>query len=158
MGPEGKRKLKLRNLTNDQLFDLYGNTLVLRLHNAKNLRDTRTILAHFKKHLGDNPPTGEMAKSFLARCAEKQPRTLYRYAQMIKAFMKWYGDPIDDVRIKIPKSIPKYVDDSAFQKVRDAIANKKTHKIVIPRDLLLVDLDAESGFLHIVCDQLLSEI
>jgi integrase len=145
MGPEGKRKLRLRNLTNNQLIALYDNTLVLRLHNVKNLRDTRTILAHFKKYLGDCPPSAELAKGFLARYADKQPRTLYRYAQMIKAFMKWYGEAIDDLRIKIPKSIPKYTDDEAFQKVRDAMANKKSHKRVIARDLLLFDLDLQSG-------------
>jgi len=43
LGPEGRRRLQLRHLTNDQLFQLYDD-LVLRLHNAKNLTDTRKIL------------------------------------------------------------------------------------------------------------------
>jgi hypothetical protein len=121
--PENSDQIKRLNCTqqierplaeNPYLFASYDNELVLRLHNAKNLRDTRTILVHFEKHLGDNPPTAELAKSFLVRFADKQPRTLYRYFQMVKAFMKWYGDPIDDLRIKVPKSIPKYTDDSPF--------------------------------------------
>ena len=83
MGPEGKRKLRLRNLSNDQLIALYDSELVLRLHNVKNLRDTRKILIHFQEHLGNYPPSAELAKSFLAQSANKMPRTLYRYAQMI---------------------------------------------------------------------------
>ena len=58
---------------------------------------------------------------------------------MVKAFMSWYGEPIDDLKIKVPKSIPKYTDDSTIEKVRDAIQNKKAHKKIIPRDLLLFD-------------------
>src|ERR1035437_8008240 len=62
MGPEGKSKLRLRNLSNDQLVKLYDSELVLRLHNAKNLTDTRKILAHFKEYLGNFPPSAELAK------------------------------------------------------------------------------------------------
>jgi site-specific recombinase XerD len=145
LGPEGKRKLRLRNLTNDQLIELYDSELVLRLHNAKNLSDTRKILAYFKDHLGNYPPSAELAKSFLARYANKSARTLYRYTQMVKAFMKWYGEPIEDLRIKVPKSIPKYTEELIFVRVRDAIANKKTHKGCVKRDLLLFDLDRQSG-------------
>ncbi len=39
LGPEGRRKLSLREMTDDELFRLYDDDLVLRLHNAKNLRD-----------------------------------------------------------------------------------------------------------------------
>lgn len=145
MGPEGKRKLRLRNLSNDQLIELYDSELVLRLHNAKNLSDTRKILARFKIHLGNYPPSAELAKSFLAPYANRQPRTLSRYAQMVKAFMKWYGEPIEDLKIKVPKSIPKYTEDADIDQVRDAIANKKTHKGCVTRDLLLFDLDHQSG-------------
>jgi hypothetical protein len=41
LGPEGRRRLKLRYMTNDGVFQLYDSDLVLRLHNAKNLSATR---------------------------------------------------------------------------------------------------------------------
>ena len=145
MGPEGKRRLKLRNLSNAELFALYDSELVLHLHNAKNLADTRKILALLQKHLGDYPPSTELAKGFLAQFADHQPRTLYRYAQMIKAFMKWYGEPILDLKIKVPKSIPQYTDEETVNKVREAIGQKKTHKKCILRDELLFDFDRQSG-------------
>jgi integrase len=145
LGPEGKRRLKLRNLSNAELFALYDSELVLRLHNAKNLADTRKILARLQKYLGDYPPSIELVKAFLAQYADREPRTLYRYAQMIKAFMKWYGEPILDLKIKIPKSIPAYTDVETINRVRRAISQKKTHLKCILRDELLFDFDLQSG-------------
>jgi hypothetical protein len=44
LGPDAKRKLRLRNLPNDQLLKLYDSELVLRLHAPKNLSVTRKLL------------------------------------------------------------------------------------------------------------------
>ncbi len=145
MGPEAKRRLKLRNLPNEELLRLYDSELVLRIHNVKNLSDTRKILNRFRTTLGQYPPSAELAKSFIAQYANRQPRTLYRYAQMIKAFMKWYGEPISDLKVKIPKSIPRYTEDEEIEKVRKAIEDKQSHKGCIARDLLLYDLARTSG-------------
>ena len=46
--------------------------------------------------------------------------------------MSWHGEPIDDLKVKVPKSIPKYTDDYAIEKVRAAIENKKTLKAALP--------------------------
>ncbi len=88
-------------MTNEELFKLYDNELVLRLHNVKNLSDTRKMLIRFKEHLSGYPPSPELAKGFLAQYADRKPRTLYRYAQMLRVFMKWYGEPIDDLKASI---------------------------------------------------------
>jgi hypothetical protein len=67
LGPEGRRRLKLRYMTNDGVFQLYDSELALRLHNAKNLSDTRKILTHFLlEYLSGYPPTPKLAKAFLA--------------------------------------------------------------------------------------------
>jgi len=94
--------LALRNLPNTELARLYDSELVLKLHNPKNLRDTRTVLSHFMSYLGAYPPSPELAKSFLAQYTNRKARTLYRCTQMIRSFMKCYGQPIDDVKIKMP--------------------------------------------------------
>jgi site-specific recombinase XerD len=132
-------------MSNEELFRQYDNELILRLHNVKNLSDTRKMLARFKEYLGDYPPSAPLAKAYLAQYANKAPRTLYRYAQMIKAFMKWYGEAIDDLKVKVPKSLPPYTDNSDIQKLFSAIENKKTHKSCIARDSLLVALDLKTG-------------
>jgi integrase/recombinase XerD len=145
LGPDGRRRLALREKTNDELFGLYHDDLVLRLHNAKNLKDTLTLLTHFGEFLGAFPPSSELAKSFLARYADYNAYTLYRYTQMVKAFMKWYGEPLLDVHIKIPKSLPDYTEDLDIEKLLDAIGHKKSHKGIIERDRLLVEVALKTG-------------
>ena len=115
MGVEGRRRLMLRRMTNEELFQLYDSDLVLRLHSPKNLSDTRKFLARFNQYLGSYPPSPELAKSFLSQYADRKPRTLYRYVQMLRIFMKWYGEPMDDLKVKIPKSLPPYTEDTQIE-------------------------------------------
>jgi len=135
----------LRHMTNEELFKLYENDLVLRLHNAKNLSDTRKILARFKQYLNSFPPSPELAKGFLAQYADKKPRTLYRYAQMVRVFMKWYGEPMDDFKVKVPKTLPPYTKDSEVERLLSAIGNKRSHKGCIVRDTLITELALKTG-------------
>jgi len=137
--------LALRNLANEDLFAVYDSELVLRLHAPKNLSDTRKLLSRFKEYLGNYPPSPELAKSFLAQYADRKPRTLYRYAQMLRMLMKWYGEPIDDFKVKVPKTLPAYTEDSDIEKLFKAIENKRTHKGCIVRDSLLVALALRTG-------------
>jgi len=75
----------------------------------------------------------------------RKPRTLSRYAQMLKMFMKWYGEPINDFKVRIPKSLPPYTENDDIAKLLEAVGNKKTHKGVIVRDRLLIELALKSG-------------
>ncbi|MBT7092424.1 MAG: tyrosine-type recombinase/integrase [Bacteroidetes bacterium] len=145
LGPEGRRRLMLRQLDNEKLFTLYDSDLVLRLHNEKNLKDTRKILAEFKRFLGDRKPSGDLAKSYLSQYSNRKPRTLYRYAQMIRVFMKWYGEPMNDFKVKRPKSLPEFIEDADIEKLFAAIKDKRSHKGVIERDTLLVELALKTG-------------
>ena len=132
-------------MNNEELFQLYDSDLMLKLHNTKNLSDTRKMLVRFQEYLNGYPPSPELAKGFLAQYADRKPRTLYRYAQMIRVFMKWYGEPMDDFKVKVPKMLPPYTEDSDIAKLFAAIENKKTHKGCIVRDTLLVALDLKTG-------------
>ena len=135
----------MRHLTNEELFQIYDNELVLRLYNAKNLSDTRRILARFKGYLSGLPPSTQTAKAFLTQFTGKRRRTLYRYTQMIKGFMKWYGEPLDDFKVKVPKTIPPYTRDDDIDKLFKAIENKASHKGCIARDRLMVKLALATG-------------
>jgi len=135
----------LRQMKNEDLFQLYDSDLVLRLHNTKNLADTRKMLTRYREYLGDYPPSPDLVKSFLAQYTNRKPRTLYRYAQMLRVFMKWYGEPMEDLKVKIPKSLPPYTEDAEIEKLFHVIENKKTHKGTIVRDILLVELALKSG-------------
>jgi integrase len=132
-------------LTNEELFRLYDNEIVLRLRAPKNLSDTRIILGKFQEYLGGYPPSPQLAKGFLVKYSDHKPRTLYRYAQMLKGLMKWYGEPLEDLKIRIPKSLPPYTDDAKIERLIQAIESKKTHKGTIIRDKLLIELALKTG-------------
>jgi len=92
-----------------------------------------------------NLPNAELAKSFLAQYTGRKVRTLYRYTQMIRGFMKWYGEPIDDIKIKVPKTLPDYTEEGDIEKLLAAIPNKRSRKDCIERDQLMVLLAWRSG-------------
>jgi len=145
LGPEGRRRLELRHKTNEELFTLYDSELILRTRNIRNLDNERRLLDKLHQYLNSYPPSVALAKGFLAQYAGRKPRTLARYGATIKSFMKWYGEPMDDFKVRVPKTIPPYTEDSDVDKVRSAFENKKTHKGCIVRDTLLVDLAVNSG-------------
>jgi len=64
---------------------------------------------------------------------------------MIKSFMKWYGEPMDNFKVKVPKNLPPYTEDSDIEKLFAAVESKKTHKGCIVRDSLLVQLALKTG-------------
>jgi len=145
LGPEGRRKLRLRTKSNDELFILYDSDLMLRVHNARTLDNERRLLAKFHGYLNNFPPSPELAKGFLSQYVDRKPRTLARYASTIKSFMRWYGEPLDDYRVRLPQTLPPYTEDSDVEKLFDAIENKATHKHCVARDALLVSLALKSG-------------
>lgn len=59
--------------------------------------------------------------------------------------MEWYGEPINDLKLRIPKSLPPYTEDSEIDKLFLAIESKATHKGCIIRDRPLVELALKSG-------------
>ena len=145
LGTEGRKRLELRSLSNDELFRRYDPEIVLRLAAPRNLHDTRKMLQRFKNYLGDFPPSAGLAKAFLAQYSGRAPRTIYRYAMMVKPFMRWYGDPIDDIRIKIPRSLPQYTQDQTVDKLNAAIDSKKRGRKYIERDKLIVLMGEKTG-------------
>jgi len=141
LGEDGKRKLELRQKSNDELFTLYFQSeLPLRLRSARNTEETTAFLRKFHKFLGDFPPSPQLAKAFLSKYAAAwKTGTLRRRAGMLRQFMQWYGDKLD-LHIHKDKPLPQVTEDEDIAKLREAIANKKTHKRTIRGDLLLVDL------------------
>jgi hypothetical protein len=67
LGSEGRRRLQLKSLQNEELFKLYFSDLALRITNKKNLKCITELLTRFKEFLGGYPPSEELSKSFLAK-------------------------------------------------------------------------------------------
>ncbi len=59
--------------------------------------------------------------------------------------MNWYGEPLDDVRVRIPRSLPPYTEDADIEKLLAAIGRKQSHKGSIERGCLLVKVAWRTG-------------
>ncbi len=59
--------------------------------------------------------------------------------------MKWYGEPMTDFKVKVPKSLPPYIKDNDIERLFAAIEHKKTHKGGIVRDALMTALALKTG-------------
>ncbi len=144
LGSDGKRKLRLRNKTNDELFALYDSQLILKHSSDDALEEARRVLRHFKTYLGEMPPTPELAAGFLAQFKNRKPTTLYRYDSIVKGFMWWYGEKLE-TKIKVPDTLPDYIEAADIENLKQAMRNKKTHKKVIDRNILLIDVGCKTG-------------
>ena len=144
MGSEGKRKIRLHRKTNTELFQLYEAQLILRHRSQEALEEAKRVLSHFREYLGEFPPSPEIAAAFLAQFADRKTTTLYRYHSIIKTFMEWYGEPLDS-KIRMPQTLPDYVKSDDIEKLKEAMKSKKTHKKVIDRNLLIIELAIKTG-------------
>jgi hypothetical protein len=74
LGPDGKRKLRLRRKTNSELFALYDSQLVLKHRSPDAVAEARRVLGHFKTYLGEYSPSPELAAGFLAQFKKRSCR------------------------------------------------------------------------------------
>ena len=144
LGTVGRRKLRLQSKSNSELFLLYAGELAVRHRSAAALKEAKRLLGHFETFLGSNPPASELATSFLARFSALTSNTMYRYHSIINSFMTWYGERLES-KVKVPKTLPQYIEDVEVEKLKDALRQNLSHKGVIERNLLLVDLMANTG-------------
>ena len=127
-----------------ELFNQYDSQLILKHSSKDALEESRRVLGHFKTHLGEWPPTPELAASFLAQFKDRKPTTLYRYDSILKGFMAWYGEKLE-TKIKVPDTLPDYIESADVEKLKEAMRSKKTHKKVIERNILLIEVGIKTG-------------
>ncbi len=136
--------MELRQKTNDELFALYEGELAFHHRSDRGLQEANRILGHFHNYIGAFPPTPELAKSFLSHFKNRKATTIARYAAILKVLFKWYGEELD-IKVRVPKVLPSYVEKSDIEKLLEAPRSKKSHKNTIDRDILLVDFAIHTG-------------
>jgi len=144
LGDEGKRRLRLRHLTNSQLFEAYDAQLLSKHPSAKGLYEDRRLLKHVRDFLGEFPPTPEIGKQYLAQFSNRKSATLARYSATLKLFFDWYGEPLG-MKVKVPRKLPNYVEEDDIDRLIEAIKAKETHKKSVNRDVLLVEVAIGTG-------------
>jgi len=134
----------LKSKSNQELFDLYATRLKLSLRSSKSIKEAKRILGHFQVYLADRTPSTQLAEAFLAQFSSRKSTTLYRYHSIINGFMKWYGQPLE-TRIRVPDTLPPYIESSDVEKLRNVLRTARTTKAIKERNLLIVDLMADAG-------------
>jgi len=61
--------------------------------------------------------------------------------------MAWYGEKLE-TKIKTPDTLPAYIESDDIEKLKDAMRSKKTHKKVIERNILVIDLGIKTGLMR----------
>jgi integrase len=59
--------------------------------------------------------------------------------------MKWYGQPMDEFRIKVPRALPQYVEDAEIDELMRIVGDKRSYKRIITRDKLMLELYLKTG-------------
>ena len=131
-------------MDNTEIFKRYDNELRLHYCSWAGVKETRRFIGVFKDYLGGRPPDEALARQFLGGYAERKPRTFARYVSVIKSLLSWLGIELK-LTVKVGRQLSPYVDDEDVQRLRNVIRAKKSHKRIITRDLLLIDLLYESG-------------
>ncbi|MBN1188580.1 MAG: tetratricopeptide repeat protein [Dehalococcoidales bacterium] len=132
-------------MSNEELFSKYYIQLHIPVHNAHNYQSYIYLLERFKNFLRDRKPTPDLAKEFIAGYHEKALNTQAKYASIIKGLMKFYGEPVEDLKIKRFYPAPQIVERKSLEEFYDAVRNKKSHKKKIDRDILIFELYDGSG-------------
>ena len=137
----------MRDLTNDELFERYDAELKLRHRSERALWEARRVLGHFRRFIGESPPSASLAKAYLAQFQHVKVATFARYVAVLKKFCQWIGDPIEDLTVRVPQQVPEYVRPGDVERLLIALRaeSKRTHKGTAARDVLLVETAIKTG-------------
>jgi hypothetical protein len=138
LGKEGRRAMELKTLSNAELFERWRRELGFRYRTERPRKEALRFVGLFEKFLGGYPPSADLAKQFLYQYLDRKQNTRAGYYSQIAMLMKWCGDPIDDCRVSPAEEMPELVDARDLNRIEEAIRNRKSHKKLIHRDILLV--------------------
>jgi integrase/recombinase XerD len=130
--------MELKTLSNAELFERWRRELGFRYRTERPRKEAIRFASLFEKFLGGYPPSADLAKQFLSQYLNRKQNTRAGYYAQIAMLMKWYGDPIDDCRVSPAEEMPEVVESRDLDRIEEAIRNRKTHKKLIQRDILLV--------------------
>ncbi|MDM8000091.1 MAG: site-specific integrase [Dehalococcoidia bacterium] len=130
--------MELKTLSNAELFERWRRELGFRYRTERPRKEAIRFASLFERFLGGYPPSANLAKQFLSGYLDRKQNTRAGYYAQLAMFMKWYGDPIDDCRVSPAEEMPELVDSRDLDRIEEAIRNRKTHKKLIQRDILLV--------------------
>jgi site-specific recombinase XerD len=136
--------LENRSKTNNQAFAEYFD-LIASSKSKKWDYETRRILGQFREFIGEYPPTVELFTRFFQRYSKLALSTRARYYYVFSAFFDWYSGQKLPFKIKAPKPLPQHVPDEDVEKLLTAMRERKSHKKLVERDIVLVETFNNTG-------------
>ena len=123
-------------------LDSYLNSLLLRGLSQTYIEKVSLYLSGFVNTC--EQLTSETALNYLAQSAPIKPNSRSRYATYLKGFLNYFDIPFE-VKIKVPKTLPDYIEGSDIDQIVEWIKSKKSHKRSIDRDLTLLETARKTG-------------
>jgi len=129
-----------------QALEDYVNHLRNRGMSDRHISDLLFYLEKYCAWLGNTLATlsAESAEKYLSKSNHLKPNSRAKYAAYLNGFLKFCGIEFD-VKVKVPKTLPGYVEDADIEKMADWIETKSTHKDTIQRDLTLLQTAKRTG-------------
>ena len=84
------------------------------------------------------------AEKYLSQSAHLKPNSRARYLAYLKSYLHYLGIPFD-MKVKVPKTLPPYVETSDIHRIVEWIKNRKTYRNTIDADLTLVMMAMKTG-------------
>jgi site-specific recombinase XerD len=107
--------------------------------------ETRRLLNQFREFIGEYPPTIELFTRFFQRYSKLALSTRARYYYVFSAFFDWHSGQKLPFKIKAPKPLPQHVPDEDVEKLLTAMRERKSHKKLVERDIMLVETFNNTG-------------
>ena len=90
------------------------------------------------------PLGGKSAENYLSKSNHTKPNTRAKYITYLKAFLNYLDIPFD-LTVKVPKTLPEYVEVSEIEKIVEWIKNRKTYRDTVDADLTLIETAMKTG-------------
>ena len=126
----------------NEKLDSYLNSLLLRGLSQSYIEKVSQYLSGFVNTV--NQLSQESALNYLGQSSHLKPNSRSRYATYLKGFLNRLDIPFD-VKVKVPKTLPDYIESSDIDQIVEWIKSKQSHKKSIDRDLTLLETARKTG-------------
>ena len=88
--------------------------------------------------------SAKSAEKYLSKSNHLKPNSRAKYATYLKGLLNYLDIPFD-LTVKVPKTLPEYVEVSEIEKIVEWIKNRKTYRNTIEADLTLIETLMKTG-------------
>ena len=141
----GRTELSPEQLENKRLFSLYRYLLFPFLLKTTNRQAILNVLNKLEQYFCGHQPTPKLASKFLVQYANKKPSTRRLYERVVRGYMEWQRELSDTGNLSPFNTSEIRITEESLEHLLSTLKNKKSHKSLIERDSLLIELAWKTG-------------